>query len=375
MAGKRGNGEGSVYRTKTGLWRGSYWVATSKGLKRRYVSGKSRQECSQKLTKAMADRDGGLIFDAGTLTVGDYLERWLKDVEETVRRSTFEGYEYAVRPHIAPALGHIKLKDLTPAHLRSFYRDRLESGRAPATVHKLHVVLHKALKAAVADGLIPRNVAAELKLPRITREEIDPLTEKQARLFLEAGRGDRLEALYVLALNTGMRQGELLALKWDDVDLERGALRVRRTLTHANKAFVLGEPKTKNSRRTIRLTTHAVDALRAHLSHQFQEIEEMGSLYQPGGLIFATKTGTIINPSNLRNRSFKPLLKRAGLPTIRFHDLRHTCATLLLGRDVNAKVVSEMLGHSSISITLDIYSHLLPDMQEKAANALEEALS
>jgi integrase len=375
MAGKRGNGEGSVYRTKTGLWRGSYWVATSKGLKRRYVSGKSRQECSQKLTKAMADRDGVLIFDAGTLTVGDYLERWLKDVEETVRRSTFEGYEYAVRPHIAPALGHIKLKDLTPAHLRSFYRDRLESGRAPATVHKLHVVLHKALKAAVADGLIPRNVAAELKLPRITREEIDPLTEKQARLFLEAGRGDRLEALYVLALNTGMRQGELLALKWDDVDLERGVLRVRRTLTHANKAFVLGEPKTKNSRRTIRLTTHAVDALRAHLSRQFQEIEEMGSLYQPGGLIFATKTGTIINPSNLRNRSFKPLLKRAGLPTIRFHDLRHTCATLLLGRDVNAKVVSETLGHSSISITLDIYSHLLPDMQEKAANALEEALS
>jgi len=186
--------------------------------------------------------------------------------------------------------------------------------------------------------------------------------------------GDRLEALYVLTLNTGMRQGELLALKWDDVDLERGVLRVRRTLTHADKAFVLGEPKTKNSRRTIRLTPRAVDALRVHLSRQLEEIEEMGSLYQPGGLIFATESGTIINPSNLRNRSFKPLLKRAGLPPIRFHDLRHTCATLLLGRDVNAKVVSEMLGHSSISITLDIYSHLLPDMQEKAAKALEEAL-
>lgn len=371
---KRGNGEGSVYRTKTGLWRGSYWVTTAKGPKRRYVSAKTRQECSQRLTKAMADRDGGLIFDAGALTVGDYLERWLKDVEETVRRSTFEGYEYAVRPHIAPALGRLKLKDLTPAHLRSFYRDRLDSGRAPATVHKLHVVLHKSLKAAVADGLIPRNAAAGLKLPRITREEIDPLTEDQARLLLETVSGDRLEALYVLALHTGMLQGELLALKWDDVDLERGVLRVRRTLTHADKAFVLGEPKTKNSRRTIRLTSGAVDALQAHLSHQLREIEEMGSLYQPGGLIFATETGTIINPSNLRNRSFKPLLKRAGLPPARFHDLRHTCATLLLGRDVNAKVVSEMLGHSSISITLDIYSHLLPDMQEKAAKALEEAL-
>ncbi len=372
--GKRGNGEGSVYRTKNGLWRGSYWVTTAKGPKRRYVSGKTRQECSQKLTKAMADRDGGLIFDAGALTVGDYLERWLKDVEETVRRSTFEGYRYAIRPHIKPALGRIKLKDITPAHLRSFYRDRLDSGLSPATVHKQHVVLHKALKAAVADGLIPRNAAAGLKLPRITREEIDPLTEDQARLLLETVSGNRLEALYVLALHTGMRQGELLALKWDDVDLERGVLRVRRTLTHADKAFVLGEPKTKNSRRTIRLTSAAVDALRAHLSRQLQEIEEMSSLYQPGGLIFATETGTVINPSNLRNRSFKPLLGCAGLPPIRFHDLRHTCATLLLGRDVNAKVVSEMLGHSSISITLDIYSHLLPDMQEKAAKALEEAL-
>lgn len=178
----------------------------------------------------------------------------------------------------------------------------------------------------------------------------------------------------MLALNTGMRQGDLLALKWDDVDLERCVLRVRRTLTHADKAYVLGEPKTNKSRRTIRLTTSAARVLERHLSCQLEEMERMSSLYQPGGLIFATETGTIINPSNLRNRSFKPLLKRAGLPLIRFHDLRHTCATLLLSKDVNAKVVSEMLGHSSISVTLDIYSHLLPDMQEKAAKALEEAL-
>jgi integrase len=172
-----------------------------------------------------------------------------------------------------------------------------------------------------------------------------------------------------------MRQGELLALKWDDVDLERGVLRVRRTLTHENKAFDLGEPKTKKSRRTIRLTTSAVEALRAHLSRQFEEIERMSSLYQPGGLVFATQIGTIINPSNLRNRSFKQLLKRAGLRPIRFHDLRHTCATLLLSKDVNPKIVSEILGHASVSITLDIYSHLLPEMQEKAARALEDALS
>jgi integrase len=166
-----------------------------------------------------------------------------------------------------------------------------------------------------------------------------------------------------------------LALKWEDADLEGGRVRVRRTLTHVDKAFVLGEPKTKNSRRTIRLTKGTISALRAHLSRQLGEMEEMGSLYQPGGLMFATEAGTIINPSNLRNRSFGPLLKRAGLPQIRFHDLRHTCATLLLSKNVNPKVVSEMLGHSSISITLDIYSHLLPDMQERAVKALEEMLS
>ena len=171
-----------------------------------------------------------------------------------------------------------------------------------------------------------------------------------------------------------MRQGELLALKWDDVDLEGGRLRVRHTLTHEDKSYVLGEPKTPKSRRTIRLTTNAVTALRDHLARQLEEMERMSSLYQPGGLIFATEAGTIINPSNLRNRSFKPLLRRAGLRQIRFHDLRHTCATLLLSKNINVKVVSEMLGHSSISVTLDIYSHLLPDMQEKAVKALEEML-
>ena len=178
----------------------------------------------------------------------------------------------------------------------------------------------------------------------------------------------------VVELRRRMRQGELLALKWDDVDLEGGRLRVRHTLTHEDKSYVLGEPKTPKSRRTIRLTTNAVTALRDHLARQLEEMERMSSLYQPGGLIFATEAGTIINPSNLRNRSFKPLLRRAGLRQIRFHDLRHTCATLLLSKNINVKVVSEMLGHSSISVTLDIYSHLLPDMQEKAVEALEEML-
>ena len=157
--------------------------------------------------------------------------------------------------------------------------------------------------------------------------------------------------------------------------LERSVLRVRRTLTRAGGKVSLGEPKTKKSRRSVNLTAAAVEALQSHLSHQLEEMEQLGSLYRPGGLVFANEIGGIINPSNLRNRSFARLLKHAGLPPdTRFHDLRHTCATLLLSRNVNPKIVSEMLGHSSIAITLDTYSHVLPTMQESAIRALEDAL-
>jgi integrase len=379
--GKNGNGEGSIYPHKRNGkkvgYRGAYVVYTAAGPKRRYVSGKTREETRKKLAKAMADRDGGMVFDAGTLTVGEHVTQWLRgSAKDAVRVSTFERYEQITRLHIIPVLGRLKLKALTPAHVRSLYRDRLDSRLAPATIHKMHTCLHKALALAVADGLIPRNAADSLKLPRIDREEIAPLTAQEANRLIGAAAEDRLEALYVLAIHTGVRQGELLALKWEDLDLEAGTLRVRRTLTRTKGSYSVGEPKTKKSRRTVRLTTGAVTALRRHLERQLGEIDRLGSLYRPGGLVFANETGGIINPSNLRNRSFTRHLQRAGLPAdTRFHDLRHTCATLLLSRNVNPKVVSEMLGHANISITLDTYSHVLPDMQDKAAKALEEALS
>ena len=378
--GKKGNGEGSIYEHKRNGkkvgYRGAYTVYTADGPKRRYVTGKTREEVRQKLTSAMAERDGGLVFDAGSLTVGEYLERWLKDcVRGTVRQSTYEVYGHMIRPHIAPALGRIKLKRLTPAHVRSFYRDKLDAGLSSATVHKMHVVLHKALEQAVSDGLIPRNVSKGVNVPQTKQKEIRSLTPEQAKALLEAARGDRLEALYVLAIATGLRQGELLALKWEDVELEEAVLRVRRTLTRTGGKVALGLPKTNKSRRSVGLTKGAVEALREHLYRQLEEMEQMGSIYRPGGLVFANRHGGIVNPSHLRNRSFAQLLKRADLPpTTRFHDLRHTCATLLLSRNVNPKIVSEMLGHSSIAITLDTYSHVLPTMQESAVRALKEAL-
>ena len=190
--------------------------------------------------------------------------------------------------------------------------------------------------------------------------------------------GDRLEALYVLAIHTGLRQGELLGLKWDDVDLDDGSLQVRRTLTMTKSAAVFGDVKTAASRRSVKLTGKAIEALKSHLERQLAEIDRVGSLWSPGdadGLIFASETGEPLDRRAVTKSKFKPLLKRAGLLEIRFHDLRHTCATLLLTRNVNPKIVSEMLGHSSITITLDTYSHVLPNMRDQAAAAMEEALS
>ncbi|MDQ3925680.1 MAG: site-specific integrase [Actinomycetota bacterium] len=376
MAKKRGNGEGSITRRKDGLYMARYTVQTPTGPKRKTLYGKTRREVDEKLTKAKADRDGGLVFDADGVKVGEYLERWLADsVRDTVRPTTFERYEQMVRLHIRPVLGRLKLKNLTPAHVRGLYREKLDAGLSPRTVQYVHVTLHKALKQAVMDGLIPRNATEAVRPPQVRREEMQPLSPEQVKVLLEAARDERLEALYVLAVTTRLRQGELLGLKWEDVDLEARTLRVRRTLATTKGGPLLAAPKTKSSRRTVRLTQGAVNALRSHLERQLKEIDRAGSLWRENGLIFASEAGVPLDRRYVTNHRFKPLLKQAQLPLVRFHDLRHTCATLLLGRNVNPKIVSEMLGHASIAITLDTYSHVLPNMQGEAAKAVEDALS
>jgi integrase len=269
----------------------------------------------------------------------------------------------------------VKLKSLTSAHVRGLYREKLDGGLSPRTVQYVHITLHKALKQAIADGLIPRNATEAVKPPQIRREEMRPLTAEQVIVLFEVAKSDRLEALYILAVTTGLRQGELLGLKWDDIDLEVGTLQVKRALTTAKGGPVLSAPKTKGSRRTVRLSQTALEALRSHLERQLGEIDQVGDLWREDGLIFASESGSPLSRQHVTAHRFKPLLKRAGLPEIRFHDLRHTCATLLLSKNVNPKVVSEMLGHASIAITLDTYSHVLPTMQESATKAMEDALS
>ena len=379
-AKSRANGDGDVFprKNKAGKitsYRGAYVGPDGK---RRYVSGRTKEEARRALREARANSGQGLLFDADNLKVGEYLDRWLSDsVSDTVKATTFERYEQITRLHLKPALGRVKLKALTPAHVRGLYREKLAAGSSARTVRYIHTTLHKALKQAVMDGLIPRNATEAVKPPQPTREEMHPLTPEQAKLFLQVAHeaGDRLEALYVLAIHTGLRQGELLGLKWDDVNFDDGSLQVRRTLTITKNGFVFASPKTTGSRRSVKLTQRAIEALRSHLERQLAEIDKVGSLWSENGLMFASETGEPLDRRTVTNMKFKPLLKRAGLPPVRFHDLHHTCATLLLTRNVNPKIVSEMLGHSTIAITLDTYSHVLPNMRDQAAAAMEEALS
>jgi integrase len=376
MMGRRGNGEGSISRRKDGRWEAKYTAHTAEGPKRRTLYGKTRKEAADQLAQVLADRASGYTLDTENITVGGYLDRWLNDSDRgSVRTSTYERHEQIIRLHLKPALGRVKLSKLTPAHLQGLYRDKPDSGLSPASVQKVHAVLHKALAQALRWGMVPRNPADAVKAPRPTPEEMRPLSPDEAHKLMDAAHGDKLEALYILAVQTGMRQGELLALKWEDVDLNRGVVHVKRTLVRSRGRIALGEPKTKKSRRPVNLTNVAVEALKTHLGQQLEEIQRLGDLYRDDGLVFTSGVGTLVNPSNLRRRSFEPLLHRAGLPQIRFHDLRHTCATLLLSRNANPKLVQELLGHATVAITLDIYSLVIPRMGNLTARTMEDIFS
>ena len=373
---KRGNGEGSITRRKDGLYMARYTVETATGAKRRAVYAKTRKDVAEKLTAAMADASKGITADGGPKTVGAFLTSWLEDsVRGSVRKSTYDRNESLCRVHVVPGLGRKKLKTLGAQDVAGFYRRKLDGGCSPASVHKMHETLHKALKQAVRWGYMMKNPADDVDPPKVRTGEVTPLTRDEARGLLETVRGDRLEALYVVALHTGLRQGELLALRWEDLDLEARTLQVRRTVTKDGGKLAVGPTKTAKGRRTVKLTADAAASLRGHLTRQLEEIDGLGDSFQDRGLVFCTSRGTLINPTNLRKRSLAPLLARAGLPHQTFHQLRHTAATILLLKNVNPKIVSEVLGHASIAITLDTYSHVLPNMQDSAVVAMEEAFS
>ena len=363
--------------------RGMSWYAvvdlppdpTTGKRRQKRVSAPTKRECEEKVRELLHRADQAPFTRAANPNVAQLIEQWLEFVEPSLRSSSYRRYRDTLILHVVPIIGHVKLSKLSPPELQRLYANRLAFGLSPTTVHHLHVVLHRMLKHAVRWGLVARNVSEMIDPPRRTFPEITTWNEEQVTRFLRAGDGHHLAAFWRLALLTGMRRGELLGLKWEDANLDRGTVSVRRTLSRGvGGTWELGELKTNASRRSIALPHSCVLALRKHKAVQNAERLRLGEIWEDNGFIFTNRTGGPLHVNSMAPQ-FKKLIQACDLPRIRFHDLRHTSATFLLGRGVHPKIVQERLGHADISMTLNLYSHVTPDMQRAAADTIDDALS
>jgi integrase len=344
--------------------------------KRRPYYGKTEREAREKLDAAKHEHRLGLPLPDARLTLGKYIAGWLSDeIEPNRRPSTFRSYEQMCRLHIIPALGKVKLKDLDVPRIRAFLNEKRESGLSQRTVQYLYNIIRQVLNQAYRDGLIAQTPTSRMKAPSAPTYEAVMLTPEQARALLDAFADDRLEALVTVALALGLRQGEALGLRWEDVDLDSGSLAVRFQLQRVKGVPQLVGPKTKRSRRTIALPEPVAEALRQHRVRQVEERLVAGSRWrgQEWGLVFTTTVGTPLDGPKVTRR-FQDRLARAGLPRMRFHDLRHSAASLLLAQGVHPRVVMELLGHSDIRLTMNTYSHVIPQLSREAADKMGTAL-
>jgi integrase len=369
---RRSNGEGSVYRTAEGRWRASLMLTHPDGLRRvrRVVSGRSRAEVVRKLDALK--REGAAGWASGDST-GDYLEHWIEAVRPRLRPATHREYARHVRGYLAP-LADVPLTALTPGHVERLLAGMLERGLSPMTAAHARATLRRALHDAQRDGLVSRNVAGLARPPRVTRQEMHPLTAPQVRGLIEATRDDPLGPVWALAVGSGLRLGEMLGLTWTDIDLDTGQLVVRRAMARAaDGGWSLAEPKTSRSRRTVMLPAIAHEALRRRRAQQDADQQAAGTAWQDrGGLVFTDAVGRPLRPPDVSDE-WRRTRRRVGV-TCRLHDLRHTAATLMLGAGVPLKVVSDALGHSTIAITADTYAHVTPELRREAAAAMDRAL-
>jgi integrase len=377
---ERGNGQGTVAprRNKAGKVIGFVGAFFGPDGKRHWVSAKNKTECWRKLNTAMADGDRGILPGPANLTVEQYLTSWLADsVKGTVSRATYDGYRRDVHHHIIPELGRRKLKELTPGDIRRLYRKIAEKGLKDRSIEYVHTTLRKSLKAAVVDRLIthnPTDGVKPIKTPTGAAKESKAFDPNQVKALLDAASGSRFEALYRVAIHTGLRRGELLGLTWTDADLEAGTLTVRRSL---DVDGTFKTPKTRAAKRTLKLNRQALNSLQTHKAHQNAERLHAGSRWRDHDLVFPNTLGKPMNAGNLYRREFQPLLEKAGLANEGFaiHSLRHTFATTLADKGVHPSTAQKMLGHSDIRMTLAIYTHATDGMQDTATAALEEAFS
>jgi integrase len=373
---RKGKNEGSIRKRKDGRWEGRYttgYLANGKP-DRKSVYGSTRTEAAKKLAEAIRNHQRGLPPVDERMTTGKYLDYYLETIAKpSVRPSTYQRYRQIADQHIIPKLGRIRLSQLTPAHVQGLLSDRLATGLSPRTVQQIQAVLRAALNHALKWELVARNSATLVTPPRIARKEISPFTPEEARDFLIAIRGDRLEALYTVALAVGLRRGEALGLRWEDIDFEKKYITVSHALQRIGGTLRLVEPKSASSRRTIPLPPFAVEAMLAHWKNQVTEKTAAGSNWREHGLVFTTKRGTPLDPDNV-TKYFKRVLKKADSRDQRFHDLRHCCASLLVAQAVNPRTVMEILGHSQISLTMNTYAHVFLESKKQALDQLDTVL-
>jgi integrase len=382
---RRGRGEGGLFQRADGTWTATMSLGYNAEGKRqsRVVYGATKKEVQDKL-RELQDRAGtGTLTNSGGLTVGAYLDSWYQTTApKKMATTTLDRVEELVRLHLKPSLGHVRLDRLTALMVQQAYAEMDRKGAGQRTQQAAGLLLANALNHAVHPlGLIPNNPALKVPRPRPEANEMLFLNEQQSRWFLDAAKSSRLYALFALAVGTGMRQGELLALHWPDMDFDRGTVTIRRSLAQVKNRFILKEPKTKASRRTITIPAFALVALRDHRKAMLAE----GNIDAPA---FCTNTGTFIAKSNLIRRTFRSVLTGAvqaqareveekrldslsSFPEIRFHDLRHTHATLLLASGASLKAVSQRLGHSRVEMTLKVYAHVMPTDDATLAGAAE----
>jgi integrase len=374
---KRGNNEGSICKRSDGRYQAAITIGYDQETgkqKRQFFYGKTRTEVAQKLKDAINLKDKGIIIEPTKLTTGELVEHWLDTYgKSAIRESTYLRYRTALKCHINPAIGHIPLKDLKPDHIQRMY-NLLSESMSHSTVSNAHTLLKQAIAHAVQQSYIVRNVIDTISIPKSRKKDISVWTIEQFNSFLASIRKHKLYPLFLLEYGTGMRRSELLAIRWADIDLTNSVVTVRKSLSRGvDHRFVIADTKTAKGVRQIPLPAKVTAELKAHKARQNEVKLMSGPAYTDNDLVFCLSDGSIMDPGNL-NRIFGRMQSKTALPRIRFHDLRHSHATMLLLLGEHPKVVQERLGHSSITMTLDTYSHLIPGMQSKASSKLNDVL-